>query len=87
LDQYKHIEDSYITPFLLSHFGRVKTPAFRRQLQHFFFSFGRGTRWGMSSLVKLSVMRTIGEADLANFSCYPKPPASAGEAFTNSFYQ
>jgi hypothetical protein len=25
---------------LLSHFGRVKTPAFRRQLQHFFFAFG-----------------------------------------------
>jgi hypothetical protein len=24
----------------------------------------------------------IGEADIASFSCYSKPPASAGEAFT-----
>jgi hypothetical protein len=27
----------------------------------------------------------IGEADIASFSCYSKPPASAGGAFTRSY--
>jgi hypothetical protein len=67
----------------------LKPPPFRRQLQHFFFfTFGK-LRCLWQYVVSTAFIRDflIGEADIGSFSCYSKPPASAGGAFTLGQYQ
>jgi hypothetical protein len=69
---------------LLSHFGRVKTPAFQATASAFLFLYLRQLRCLWQYVVITAFIRDflIGEADIARFSCYSKPPASADGAFT-----
>jgi hypothetical protein len=73
-----------VSKFLLSHFGRVKTPAFQAAAAAFLFLYLRQLRCLWQYVVSTAFIRDflIGEADIASFSCYSKPPASAGGAFT-----
>jgi hypothetical protein len=72
-------------PCLLSHFGRVKTPAFQAAASAFIFLYLRQLRCLWQYVVSTAFIRDflIGEADITSFSYYSKPPASAGGAFTH----
>jgi hypothetical protein len=69
---------------LLSHFGRVKTAAFQTAASAFLFLYLQQLRCLWQYVVSTAFIRDflIGEADIASFSCYSKPPVSAGGAFT-----
>jgi hypothetical protein len=73
---------------LLSHFGRIKTPAFQAAASAFLFLYLRQLRCLWQYVVSTAFIRNflIGEADIASFSCYSKPPASAGGTFTNRIF-
>ena len=73
-------------PNLMSQFGRVKSPVFRRQLQHF-FSWIHLRQEPLMQMPppncnhrKRYALQTVqsANADHAGFSRFPKPPASAG---------
>jgi hypothetical protein len=81
------VSDNSETDVLWSHFGRVKTPTFQAAASAFLFLYLRQLRCLWQYVISTAFIRDflIGEADIASFSCYSKPPASAGGTFTLYF--
>jgi hypothetical protein len=75
-----------LNPEFIVPLWRVKTPAFQAAASAFLFLYLRQLRGLWQYVISTAFIRDllIGEADIASFSCYSKPPVSAGGTFTSS---
>jgi hypothetical protein len=69
--------------------GGLKPPAFQAAASAFLFLYLQQLRCLWQYVVSTAFIRDflIGEADIASFSCYSKPPDSAGGAFTDPLWE